>query len=138
MTRLAASKATFHSSLASLLAEHGLSDPLADQAAARLIGEYPLARRVGERALAQRLEEWGLERAAAAEAAVELLAFELLGRLSYERVLAMVEERAEPKLALGACLRAAQLRRTVRGGPKLEEPGRLRARLVRYALQWLR
>jgi hypothetical protein len=132
------SETSFHSALAALLREHGLSVARAERLAASLICDYPLVRKIGVEKMASRLEDAGLEAGVATEAAFDLLAFEVLGRLSYGGTLRWMRERTEPAIALGACLRGAQARREARSGAPLEEPGQIRARILRLAIAWLR
>jgi hypothetical protein len=129
--------ATIQTALCELLTEHGLAGPPADALSAELIRDYPLVRRQGVRASVLRLCEHGMAPGEAREAALELLAFELLGRAPYERVLEIVAERSGGRDPLGVCLRAARLRRQVSRGVRIHEPRPIGARLVRLALSWL-
>lgn len=128
---------TIERALARLLCEHQLSEAKAADISGELIRDYPVVRRRGLEYVAQRLRLAGATEQSAADAALELLAFELLGRVSYERVLDLMEVHAPRGDVLGICLRAARLRREATEGIRVEEQGVLRSRLARIALSWL-
>jgi len=134
---MAEAAATIQSALIGLLCEHGLDPGDADRLASELIRDYPVARRFGVRATMFRLHAAGLTGPASREAALELLAFELLGHLPYERVLEIIEDRSGGTDPLAFCLRAARLRRELTGSVRIHEPRPFGARLVRLALDWL-
>jgi len=134
---MADAAAAIEAALCELLGEHGLEGPAAASFASELIIEYPLVRRRGVRTSVNRLMRGGLPRERAQEAALDLLAFELLGRVPYERVLEMVSECSGGRDPLGHCLRAAQVRRRITGQVRIHEPRPLGARVVQFALSWL-
>jgi hypothetical protein len=134
---MAEAAATIQAALIGLLCEHGLDACNADRLASKLIRDYPVARRFGVRATMFRLHEAGMTGPASREAALELLAFELLGHLPYERVLEIIEDRSGGADPLAFCLRAARLRRELTASVRLHEPRPFGARLVRLALDWL-
>lgn len=134
---MADASAAIESALTALLDEHGLAGPRADEAAARLILDYPLVRTRGLPAATARLEALGMCRDEAREASLELLAFELLGRLDYEQVLDLLRDHCPGRDPSGIALRAARLRREITSRVPIHEPRPLGTRVVRLALGWL-
>ncbi len=134
---MAEAAATIQTALNELLCEHGISEREADGLSNELIRDYPLVRREGLRAARLRFCEFGMRPAQAREAALELLAFELLGRVSYERVLEIIGGHCGERDQLGVCLRAARLRRQVTQRVRIHEPRPIGPRIRRAALGWL-
>ena len=128
---------TIERALTQLLCEHDLSESRALLRGDELIREYPLVRRHGLEHVAARLQQAGMVPDSAADAALELLAFELLGRVSYERVLELMGTHVPTGDVLGICLRAVRLRREATRGIQVDEPRVLRSRLARAALNWI-
>ncbi len=129
--------AAVQSALRGLLTEHGRDSGVCDDLSLELIRGYPLVRREGLRAGVLRPCEYGMHPGEAREIALELLAFELLGRESFERALAIVGERCGERDPQGICLRGAQLRRQVTQRARIHEPRPIGARMARLALGWL-
>ena len=122
--------------LTQFLAAEGIAD--AGDFVAELLRDYPLVRRAGVPVIAARLVDLGVSPPVRArEVTLALLAFEWLGRLSYEQTLDLLGREFAASDALAAALSASGLRRRLQGVLASPEREGARGRLARLAVAWL-